>query len=523
MTKPDTYGMNATSGRTYMLEVILVFVLSLVFYHLFLAENFSSAHDSINYLNGIVEGKNLFHPHHLLYHVTAREYFLVLSSSLISTADHVLIESYTTIWGAAGLAVAYLMFRKRFGRTVDVSIAGTSVIGLSFGYWFYSTNIEVYTPPVFFILCCIYVLSRTRLQNRDIFLLAVLHTFAILFHQVNVLFFPVVILVLFRSSAELRWNHMLRYSAISITLVLGVYAVIGLIFAGNNDFNEWVRWMRGYTHGHDYWKSLNSETPVNAAIGLSHAFVGGHFLFELPAIKAALSNSLPGHGLEDEKFLAREIGPGLAIFLAICCLFLVIAVTWLIIRFASHVRSVKSPKILMPLILTLAVYSIFFLFWMPEILEFWILQAVVFWLVLIGMVQFNRDRVARIVLYLLPALLFCVNYFGSIRWLQSFKYDLFHSKVVELKTHLGPNDIIVMRDPWILRDYFKYYTNAKVASFQYDSLNLRPDLIQTKKAGGKIFIINNGTSSTRSPVIDSLLRTGEAKQVINSADTWVIE
>jgi uncharacterized integral membrane protein len=69
-----------------------------------------------------------------------------------------------------------------------VSALGVSVIAFSYGAWFYSVNVEVYTPPLFFLLTSLYVITRKAPRKNDIWLIALLHSLAILFHQVNVLF-----------------------------------------------------------------------------------------------------------------------------------------------------------------------------------------------------------------------------------------------------------------------------------------------------------------------------------------------
>ncbi len=57
-------------------EQLVVFTGSFIFFLCTLAANFSGPHDSIGYLNGMVTGKHLFHPHHLIYHFVTH-YWLV--------------------------------------------------------------------------------------------------------------------------------------------------------------------------------------------------------------------------------------------------------------------------------------------------------------------------------------------------------------------------------------------------------------------------------------------------------------
>jgi|ADGO01.1.fsa_nt_gi hypothetical protein len=168
--------------------ICFVYLLFFIFFLFTLASNFSGPHDSIGYLNGIAYGSGLFHQHHLLYHFITHYWLVAVKAVIPGVADYYLVEAFTALWGSASLAVAYCILRNRFAQPVGLSLAAISVIAFSYGMWFYSVNIEVYAPPMFFLLAALYILSDPAFGQRDVWKVALLHSAAILFHQVHILF-----------------------------------------------------------------------------------------------------------------------------------------------------------------------------------------------------------------------------------------------------------------------------------------------------------------------------------------------
>ena len=57
-----------------------------------------------------------------------------------------------------------------------------------------------------------------------------------------------------------------------------------------------------------------------------------------------------------------------------------------------------------------------------------------------------------------------MNYFGSIRWLQRGNSDWYQVEVGKLDPSLTNSDIVFVVNDWILKDYVRYYSKAKVIS-----------------------------------------------------------
>jgi hypothetical protein len=227
--------------------------------------------------------------------------------------------------------------------------------------------------------------------------------------------------------------------------------------------------MEGYTVGHGYWQPLSVMTPVHVATGFAHAFIGGHFVFRLPAVESWLRSSFHAHGLADEVYLASAIPHGVAWLLTALSIVLLMIVAWMLYRFVAHWKTLMatSASAFQPLIACLLVYSLFFCFWMPEILEFWILQMILVWLILAGSMSFiaGPPKGGRSgMLMLTAALLFTINFFGSMKWLGKQQFDLYFKKVEPLSVVAAPGDLVLVQDGWILKDFMIRYLKASVIS-----------------------------------------------------------
>lgn len=516
-------------------EQMLVYTLALIFFLCTLAENFSGPHDSIGYLNGIVTGKHLFHPHHILYHFITH-YWLVFARSIAGgIPDYYLVEAFTALWGSGIITVVYTFFRKRFGLTVPIAALGASIIAFSYGLWFYSVNIEVYAPPMFFLLLCLYILTKKDFRQRDVVSVALLHVMALLFHQVHILFTPVVLYTIWRERRKIHFfRSAVQYGLIGVMLTGTVYFVVGWIIEEQSSWEQWVNWMKGYARYGSYWHPLSTKTPFLVFTGFTHAFVGGHFIFQLPLASDYFNHSMMVHSLHDEMYLSRHISPTMAVCLLVLTAGVALLLLLLLIRFIRKYRSIRQqwPAVINPLLIAGAVYTAFFCFWMPEILEFWIFQMVLVWVLLIGTLPVTGFpfRLKPVLgLGFISISLLVVNYFGSMRWMQNLENDWYYTKVKPVQPVATPNDLILVQQGWIFKDFLDYFTKAPSVEVPWtDSVRISVDraINQTLQHGGKLYIYpeaNNVNEMPDTRYIDSILTVhGARTKVLQPAEPRIL-
>ncbi len=513
------------------LEGLVVFVAGLVIFLSTLVANFSGPHDSINYLNQIVEGKHLFHQHHLLYHFTAHLWYALWHPLFPGVRDYYIVESFTAFWGALNVLVIYFFLRKRFSLSILNATLVLSVVVFTYGFWLYSTNVEVYAPPMFFLLCCLFLLTGPR-PEKKIFYIALLHSLAILFHQVHVLF---VVVVLYKIFTFRSLKAFLIYACTGMAVVGAVYFSIGWWVEGNQSPGAWWQWIMGYTSSDAYWQRPGWDMLMKVFTGFTHAFIGGHFIFQLPWLKEVFAE-YAGHSLQDEIFLSQHISSTLAIILSVACLLFAALFIYFHIRFIKNFRRIilRRGTVILPLLLCTLVYSLFFCFWMPEILEFWIFQSILIWLMVLG-TAFDYESASWLkpgrLFLLLTLLLWFINWMGSMKWMQRIENDLYYQKVTELQPWLNnADDMVVFQDGWIIKDFVDYFTPVQVFEISIDSAqNEYLDSLIRRQIDekGRLLIFpdqNNYETGKTAHYLDSLILQYQGRwKVLREKDPKMIE
>lgn len=498
-------------------EQLFVFAGSFIFFCCTLAANFSAPHDSIGYLNGIISGEHLGHPHHLLYHFSAHYWLMATQYLFPGIKDYYLVEVFTALCGSGCITIVFAFFRRRFGLSMPVALLNTSVIVFTYGVWFYSVNIEVYASSMVLVLWALYLLTRPGFGKGDVWKVAVLHALAILYGEFHILLTVVILYKLWKERQRLGFLPALAtYAGIGIVLVGGMYYWLGWYVEGHNSLAEWTGWIKGYTTHANYWHPLGLQTPVSVATGFTHAFIGGHFLLEIPGVSDAIDQSLAAHSLADEAFLARHIDGVTAILLTVLTIFLAACMLLLVVRFIRKYKTLRSRfgTVTSPLLICGLAYTAFFCVWEPEILEFWIFQTILFWLLMLGTLPatgfpFRLPALGGTVA--LSASLLLVNYFGSIRWLRDLEHDLYYVEVRPLEKTATGKDLILQHKEWVFKDFLVYFTRADVQNTPAaDSARAAVDqaVSASLSAGGKVYLYpgdphNTGSYETR--YIDSLL------------------
>jgi hypothetical protein len=303
---------------------------------------------------------------------------------------------------------------------------------------------------------------------------------------------------------------------------------------GQNSIAKWTLWLEGYATQEYFWEPLSKKTPINVAIGYSHAFIGGHFIFRLPGFEAWVDRMIPTHSLNDEIFLSRKMSSASAIIITALSFILGVLMMLMLINFIRKFKSIKASlgNVIIPLLVSWIVYSIFFCVWVPENLEFWLLQAVWLWLMLIG-----STSVAGFPLRFKPAAgiailsltLFVVNFFGSIRWILDLDNDLYYEKIEPIKDTATSKDVILLQDGWITKDFLLYYTQSQVEAVDTGGHRVDNSITHCLTNGGRVFIYTEDRTMkrpTHETYIDSLLTVFNSRKSVfrkSNPEIYVIQ
>lgn len=422
--------------------------------------NLTVAHDSVHYLANIISGSPNLHPHHLLYEPLS---FLWVKVSSLATSEYsVQVSSLNSFFGAGLVLVVFKILRQRLCVSGANSLLGAALLGVSFGVWFYSVTVEVYIIPAFLLASAAYVLLLEKITIRDMVVVGVLHGLAMLFHQVHFLFGFVALARLFFAGGgfKVRAGLLSSYAVVASSIVLlGYFLAVAYLEIDSKE--AFYRWFFGYANNGQYWHDpFLISTYVKAVIGFARAFVGGQFLFAIPAFQDLLGQNFSGQNLVDEFFLVRNLGVWeacLLFFVFVTIPFVIVLSGVFCLMQARQARGtdIAGANVLYPLIVWFGVYALFFLFWEPHNPEFWITQVVCFVLIYCWFLE-RRITInkARYVLMVLVSLVGVVNFFGTILPCKDRENDFYTVVVDGFVNKYDPSETVAVIGDWWPLEYF---------------------------------------------------------------------
>ncbi|WP_299756206.1 glycosyltransferase family 39 protein [uncultured Chloroflexus sp.] len=274
----------------------------------------------------------LFHPHHLLYGpLGALIRWLATGLGWQGSAE-LWLQVVNALAGAVGVVLIFLLGRAVTGSMMAALAAALSV-GWSYAYWYYAVEVEVYTLAAVALTVALWLLAAIARQPRwqTAFWLGVAHGVAVLGHQTNALLVvpALVTLRLAVSNDRDRLRLNIAYLLPLGCVVGGAYLGVVLGVSGMRRWDEVWAWLTGYARTGFWGGAIDGAKLVGLGKGWSEtlAMNGG-------AIVGVLACTLLLAGWSGIARLPRSLLAGL--------------LSWLL------------------------VYGLFFLWWEPDNIEFWI-------------------------------------------------------------------------------------------------------------------------------------------------------
>jgi hypothetical protein len=309
---------------------------------LFLLRAASQTPDGLSYAVAVRTGLDMFHPHHMIYVPVARAIHLATGADPITAA---LWQNlfWTVVLAFAGWRLAGLVFS---GRTSRVLAAGALLA--TRGVMIYSVRVETCLPA----LACL-ALATALAAARPVrpWLLAPALALAVLYHQTNVLFvLPLMVLMAPGPPGAAWWAGKGR-----AILTLGTAAGLVLIIYAAGFRIE------GSPGGFWAFTLSYARAPIEAWGNFGYYSPGGVSLLAVSQMRMILP--VPGSAalLGSVVMSAAIIG----------------LVAW-------HIRRIHGKAALLVLrlfsLVFLAVYLLFFLWWMPSDADFFLATLLPLWL-----------------------------------------------------------------------------------------------------------------------------------------------
>lgn len=239
---------------------------------------------------------SLLHPNHLFYNVFG--YFFYRAARAVGLQVRA-IEVLQVLNCFIGVLSAYVLFRILLDclKSIYLSAVLTLLFAFSATWWKFATDADSYIASVFFLLVSFYLILPHRKPRP--FLLAVVHALSMFFHQLAILFFPVIVLgILLQTSSQplrQRFAPLLKYSLTAFLITFPVFYYSFYLVTGSFAFKPFVQWITTFSPEHGFtftfWDNLTYTLR-----GHSRLFAGGRFAF-LRDFKSPLLYALAGVSL----------------------------------------------------------------------------------------------------------------------------------------------------------------------------------------------------------------------------------
>ena len=486
-----------------------------------LAVNHSEAEDSLWYANAITRGSIAyqFHPNHLLYNAVNRVFYTGWKA-LGYGADAELPAKVLNVLAALAILALVDDVARRARMSFGLRLTLLLTIAFSFGFWWYSVEVEAYVVPLVFAFLALrqlIIVDGDFARWRGHVLLGIYTALTVLLHQQHLILGVVVLAgyaLMWRAHRETMslpryLARVLLVGAVSLSLIVAAYAVVIVGVLGRASLDGALGWLRSGGSFGGYGDGLLLAAP-RSLFGLGRAFVGGHYLFSFPAVTALLSRALPNYDLREETFLVQgfsRFGGVVLLVLTFALLAVVVALAIRATRQPRYGRAAGAPDD--PalrtrrlagwiLIAYLAAYGLFNAIFLPESVEVWVAVVPALALALYLLIaRAAPGRPAQMMLAALAMLLFVVNFFGSVAPQLDPQRDYWRQRDSWLLDNAAPGDLVVLDTGYVSGGYVTFYTGAEVfnAAFadpridsQFEKiLALRKPsrvlLVETKSAG----------------------------------------
>ena len=469
----------STTARNTAFALAAAFLLLLGFYALTNPRNHSEANDALGYALTVEQAPaaQLWHSQHLLYFPAAKILFVAArQAGLADRANGVLIV-FSQVCGALAVLAVFLLLRRR-GSAPSAAAAGAATLALSYGFWRYSNETEIYAPALLLILLA-WLAAAGAPRLRNVLLGAALAALACLMHVLNVL--PALAALPLFYLLQRRWRAALLHGALAGGLTGAVYLalfgtrVVAEIFGAAPDQPE---------------GGLAAASLVKGAVALAQNIAAGNFLFASERVQHALTALFPYRALARQIFTGQH-----ADALSRTAPYATLALLALA-GGALLVARLRTRNLHQDAAFTLAVgawfalYALVVLVTEPGGPENWVMALPPLALLLAATVFAPLAAAGRTALPLAFALLLGFhNYFGAFRLLADEEGDLAACKSAWLVGHAGAGDLVITADNFEVARYLAYYSRAQIIHLIYTvTASTRPQFLDTlKHCHGRVY------------------------------------
>lgn len=265
--------------RSERLFTWAIFSATLLVYLFFPTKNFY--YDGIDFAHTIETAvglsTSLIHPSHLIYNLFG---YIIYRSVRAIGIDTRAVEVLRITNSLLSVASAYVLFKilRSSLRSFYLCSLLTILFLFSATWWKFSTDANAYIPSILFMLISFYLILP--FQKRRPLPVAFLFSLSICFHQLAVVFYPVLALGLFMqfasSNKRERVLSVFYFSGVAFVITFAAYCYCFYLVTGTFNFAGFVRWITYYSPDGSF--SFNALSNLGYTLrGHGRLFFGGRF------------------------------------------------------------------------------------------------------------------------------------------------------------------------------------------------------------------------------------------------------
>lgn len=220
---------------------------------------------------------SLIHPNHLFYEGFGYLIYKAVRGIRVDARAITVLQVTNSVLGALAALVLFQILRLTV-RSLYLCAALTFLFAFSATWWKFATDANAYVPSVLFILLSFYLILPAR-QPRPL-LLALAYSLSMCFHQLAVVFFPVMVAGLFwqtpARAVRGRLLTVLRFGVAAFILTFGTYYYFFYLARATLNFSSLLRWMTSFSPDASF--SFNAGSNLSYTLrGFARLFFGGRF------------------------------------------------------------------------------------------------------------------------------------------------------------------------------------------------------------------------------------------------------
>lgn len=490
----------------------LAFCALIIFYSSTSPGNLSESNDAYWY-SDIVENARITEMEDSrspLFFITSKVVFLA------ARRIHQGVSGFDVLWwmnavcASAGVLLLYRFLRAPCNCGAPAALFGAGVLGLSYGFWRYSTVPELYAPSIFLTLLALLAVASTESTAADgrglrerlamMPFLGALSGLAVLFYRpvciVLFIVYPLSVLRMSRIPALAVYGAsgglivLIGYVALfgmTQTETISAENVVGFVFSRSAEFT-----------GNDFAPS----TILGGIAAFLRMIVAGQWVLGFDAVREWLAAAIPDKEAPNELYQAARSGVLPYVSLLILAPLLAAFGSLCVIAFRNRQRA-RSGHATALFAWWCLIYFAFCFYLAPFAYEVYIMiLPAVAGLAAIWLGEPAAATGRTWLLGLALALFGAFNWVGGLAVVNGAESDYVKRRSAWLASHARSGDLVVVapRNSWETMTYLRYVTDSEVVMVDHPDVSAAIE--STFAGGGRVFTFDDvlrGPPSSVSP------------------------